>query len=110
MKSRVEDPSLNYFHYLSNGNEQFKSKIIQLLIDELPEEVKQYTKALESKNFYWASEIVHKIKHKIAFFNMEESYRITEDHELALREGKLKNQVEFLEIITIILNFLPNCK
>ena len=106
----MENPSLNYLQNLANGNDQFKSKIIQLLIDELPEEFERYNQAMDSKNYFWASEIVHKIKHKIAFFQMEKSYRITEDHENSLREGKLKYQVEFIEIITKILNFLPNCK
>ena len=106
----MENPSLNYLHNLANGNDQFKSKIIQLLIDELPEEFEIYKQALNSKNYYWASEIVHKIKHKIAFFQMEEAYGITEEHEQALREGKLKYQGEFLDIISKILNFLPKCK
>ncbi|MBN7816327.1 hypothetical protein [Algoriphagus pacificus] len=106
----MENPSLNYLQNLANGNDQFKSKIIQLLIDELPQEFERYNQAMDSKNYFWASEIVHKIKHKIAFFQMEKSYRITEDHENSLREGKLKYQVEFIEIITKILNFLPNCK
>lgn len=106
----MENPSLNYLQNLAKGNDQFKSKIIQLLINELPEEYQLYSHALDSKNYFWASEIVHKIKHKIAFFQMEESYSLTEKHEQALREGKLNYQVEFIEIITKILNFLPNCK
>lgn len=106
----MENPSLEYLQKLSKGNEQFKIKIIQLLIDELPEEFEKYKQALNSKNYYWASEIVHKIKHKIAFFQMENSYQITLNHENSLKEGKLKYQVEFIEIITKILNFLPKCK
>ena len=106
----MEDPSLNYLHSLSNGNELFKNRIIQLFIDELPEEYKTYENALNSKNFFWASEIVHKIKHKIAFLQMDQSYEISEKHELALREGKLKYQTEFIEIISKILKFLTDCK
>ncbi len=106
----MENPSLKYLQILSKGNKQFKSKIINLILEELPEEFDLYKTALESKNYFWASEIVHKIKHKIAFLQMEESYDISEKHELALREGKLKYQGEFLEIITKILKFLPKCK
>lgn len=79
-------------------------------MDELPEEYKTYENALNSKNFFWASEIVHKIKHKIAFLQMDQSYEISEKHELALREGKLKYQTEFIEIISKILKFLTDCK
>ncbi|MBN3582452.1 Hpt domain-containing protein [Algoriphagus aestuarii] len=106
----MDNPSLVYLHSLSNGNESFKNRIIQLFIEELPEELSLYEKALSSKNLFWASEIVHKIKHKIAFLQMEESLEVSEKHELALREGKLKYQREFLDIISKILKFLTDCK
>lgn len=104
-----EIPSLNYLKHLSNGNEKFEGRIIQILVNELPEELENYKNAVKLENYYWAAEIVHKINHKIAFFHMKESYSLTCEHESSLREGKLTHQEEFLEIVIKILKFLPPC-
>ena len=103
----MERPSLKYLKTLSNGNEKFEVKILRILITELPEELDNYKKALKAENYFWAAEIVHKINHKIAFFQMEQGFVLANQHELDLRDGKLNNQEEFLEIVTKILKFLP---
>lgn len=105
----IETPSLQYLHSLAKGNGQFENKIIKVLIKELPYEYEVYQKAIKSKNYFFASESVHKIKHKIAFFQMKNAYSLAEAHELSLREGQLIYQGEFLEIITKIINFLSDC-
>ncbi|MDX5338275.1 MAG: hypothetical protein LPK25_04555 [Cyclobacteriaceae bacterium] len=99
-------PSFGYLDKLSGGNEKFKERIISILLKELPTEYKSYQNALESKNYYWASEIVHRIKQKITFLEMKESFKIADQHENYLREGKLIYLQEFDEIIHKILNFL----
>ena len=63
--------------------------------------------AIRTKNFYWAADIVNKIKQKVAFFQMHASVSISEEHESSLRSGKLKYQSDFQEIVTKILKFLP---
>lgn len=103
----LELPSLSYLKFLSNGNKNFAIKLLQILKDELPEELDSYNKALKSKNHFRAAEIVHKINHKIAFFQMEQSSLLATEHELALREGKLNYQEYFLGIVTKILKFIP---
>ena len=103
----METPSLWYLKELSNGNEKFESKIFKLLLDELPNEYSSYQNAIKTQNYYWASEIVHKIKHKVAFFQMPEALMLTEKHEAALLEGSLNYQLDFQEIINNILKFIP---
>lgn len=99
-------PSFGYLDKLSGGNEKFKEKIITILLEELPTEYTSYKNALESQNYYWASEIVHRIKQKITFLEMNESFKIADRHENSLREGKLIYLQEFEDIIDKILNFL----
>lgn len=103
----IETPSLKYLKELSNGNRNFELRIFKLLLEELPVEYTVYQTAISKKNYYWASESVHKIKHKIAFFQMRESLRLAEKHEVALMSGNLKYQSEFQEIISNILKFIP---
>lgn len=103
----METPSLRYLKELSNGNKDFELKIFKLLLDELPTEYSTYQHAIRTKNYYWASEIVHKIKNKIALFEMSDSLSLAEQHEVALLSGNLKYELDFQEIITEILKFIP---
>lgn len=103
----METPSLDYLKELSCGNKLFEKKILNLLMEELPLEFDAYQQAIQAKNLFLASETVHKIKHKIAFFQMKHALNVTEEHEIALRSGKLNFQVEFQDIVTKILKFLP---
>lgn len=103
----METPSLHYLKELSCGNKLFEKKILKLLIEELPMEYNTYQQAIDSNNYFWASETVHRIKHKIAFFQMQNALNVTEKHEFALRSGKLNFQEEFQDIVTKILKFLP---
>lgn len=103
----METPSLRYLKELSNGNQKFENKIFKLLLDELPNEYSSYQNAISTQNYYWASEIVHKIKHKVAFFQMKEALSLTEKHETALLAGNLNYELDFQDIISNILKFLP---
>ncbi len=103
----METPSLRYLKELSNGNKNFELKIFKLLLDELPTEYSTYQNAIRIENYFWAAEIVHKIKNKIAFFQMREALSLAEKHEVALLTGNLKYELDFQEIIKEILKFLP---
>lgn len=100
------NPSFGYLDNLSGGNEKFKEKIIQILISELAKEHDLLKLAIQGKNYYWATEIVHRIKQKVSFLEMKESYKIVDQFENEIREGKLNNLQKFEEIIQKILNFL----
>ena len=49
------------------------------------------------------------MKHKIAFFQMDLAFSVAEEHELSLLKESLNYDKDFQEIITKILNFLPEC-
>ncbi|SMP36148.1 hypothetical protein SAMN06265367_11238 [Algoriphagus winogradskyi] len=103
----METPSLTYLKDLSKGNKNFEMKIFKILLDELPAEYETYQHAIKTQNYYWAADIVHKIKHKVAFFQMKEALSITEKHETALIAGNTNYQLEFQEVLSNILTFLP---
>ncbi|WP_051287390.1 hypothetical protein [Algoriphagus mannitolivorans] len=99
-------PSFGYLDSLSGGNDKFKEKIIKILISELPKEHDLLKLAIQSDNFFWAAEIVHRIKQKVSFLAMEDAYKVVDQFENEIREGELKNLQKFEEIIHKILNFL----
>ena len=103
----METPSLKYLRELSNGNVIFEKKIFKILIEELPEEYLAYQKAIGEGNLYNAAEIVHKMSHKIAFFQMTASVHVVEKHESDLLNNELNNESEFRDIITNLIKFIP---
>lgn len=103
----METPSFRYLKELSKTNREFEMKISNLILEELSKEYSTYQKANITKNFYWALEILSKMKHKIVYFEMWDAISLSEKHEEALIIGKLKYQNEFEGIINGLLKFLP---
>lgn len=101
----MEQPNLNYILKLSAKSETFKKKIIDIIKNELPVEADAYYMCLRFNKIKEASECVHKIKHKISIYGMENSFYIAQEYENNLREGNLVLQKEFEEILFIIRNF-----
>jgi hypothetical protein len=101
----MEQPNLNYILKLSGKSETFKHKIIDIIKYELPLEIDAYYMCLRLNKIKQVSECVHKIKHKISVYGMENSFYIAEEYENNLREGKTELQKEFEEILIVIRNF-----
>ena len=102
------NPTFSYLDELSGNNRQFKLKIIQMILEDLPKDQDLYHYALSLKNYHWAADIVHRIKQRILFFQMTESLKLADKHENLLREGKATYHTEFNEIVNKILKFLEN--
>jgi len=101
----MEQPNLNYILKLSAQNESFKKKMIDIIKYELPIELEAYYTCLRLNKIKEASECVHKIKHKISVYGMENSFYIAQEYENNLREGNKDLQKEFEETLFIIRNF-----
>lgn len=102
----MEQPNLSYIHSLSGGDKTFEGKLITIIKSEFPEEKNSYFKNIESSNFKEASEIVHKLKHKISILGLEKSYAIATDFENNLIENSDEGKEAFKNILEIITNFL----
>lgn len=102
----LETPNLNYIHELSGGDKEFEEKMLSILKEELPEEIKQYKITVEMKVLKQTAEIVHKLKHKISILGLEKSYDFAVQYEKELLQGSDSKHNEFLEILNTMSNFL----
>jgi hypothetical protein len=82
---QMEKPNLNYINSLSGNDDEFKQIIINTLKNELPIEISEYHSQMKKGSFIDASEIIHKIKHKISIMGMEKSYYLAEEFEFSLK-------------------------
>lgn len=103
----MEKPRLTYIDELSGGDLEFKSTILSVLKKELPQELERYCDAIKERQLSKASEIVHKIKHKISILGLEEGHATATLLENELKEGIMTdNHLSFVQLIKTMLEFL----
>jgi len=102
----MEQPNLSYITQMSNGDKSFEAKLIGIIKEELPKEIKTYFSAVESLNFKEAAQSVHKLKHKIIILGLEKSYKVAEIFEYNLVKENLEAKNDFETILDHMTNFL----
>jgi HPt (histidine-containing phosphotransfer) domain-containing protein len=101
-----ELPNLNYIYKLSAGDSTIKSRLVNILLEEFPQDVRSYYENLKKQDLVEASENVHKIKHKIGLLGLEEGYLLSQKHELSLKENSLFYKEDFEIILKKIADFI----
>jgi HPt (histidine-containing phosphotransfer) domain-containing protein len=104
----MEKPNLNYIDEISHGDEHFKNKIISLLKEELPQEIKAYQDNFKAENYEAAAGNVHKLKHKIAILGVPKAQIITSQFERNLKNNNPTLNLDFDTIIKNISKFVEN--
>jgi len=84
----MESPNLDYIKKLAAGDIEFEKKIIEILKNELPEEIKLYESFVFQNNYKDTADLVHKLKHKISILGLVNSYKIAVDFENNLLKKK----------------------
>ncbi len=74
--------------------------------DEFPIEKSEYLDSIENHQTEEASQIVHKLKHKMNILGLEESYKTAVIFEEELRLGNMRLKNDFMKIMTTIENYL----
>jgi len=98
--------NLSYLKELSDGDEVFEKKLLDILKVELPDEIEEYQNNIRSNSLFLVAENVHKLKHKISILGLEKSYEIASDYERNLKSDKLDLQVEFEEVLNNMIEIL----
>lgn len=99
-------PNLKYIKQISFGNVEFQKIIINTIKKEFPKEKEQYQENLKTKKYTQLAMDVHKIKHKINIFGLNESYKIAMEYEKNLKNNSTNLSVEFELILKTITSFL----
>ena len=102
----MEQPNKFYIESISDGDSDFEKKLIEIIKKEFPEEKKTYNNNVSRRKNKLTAENVHKLKHKISIFGLEEGYRTAVEFENNLREGSYELKDEFEAILLTITNYL----
>lgn len=102
----MEQPNLNYIDELSGDDLEFKTKLIEILKKELPQERKGYLEEMGDSNFLQAAQSVHKLKHKISILGLKKSYYIAAEYEDNLKNNSTNLDADFENILKSMQEFV----
>lgn len=97
---------MSYINELSGDNVEFKNRIISILKEELPEEIRQYIQHKEQADFVQMHQMVHKLKHKITVLGLEKSYYLAGEYETNLKNKTTELQSEFENVLEVMQEFV----
>ena len=106
IKIMSEMPNFNYIDQLADGDEAFKSKLLQVIKNEFPLELEQYHEAVSSSDLSKIASVVHKLKNKISMLGLESSYLIAQEYEESLKQNRTSKKENFEEVLTLMTNFI----
>ena len=101
-----EMPNFNYIDQLADGDESFKSKLLQVIKNEFPLELEQYREAVSYSDLSRIASVVHKLKNKISMLGLESSYLIAQEYEESLKQNKTSKNESFEEVLTLMTDFI----
>lgn len=100
------NPNLKYIEEISGEDPAFQEKFINIIKKEFPLEKAKYLENLKAKNYKQLAMDVHKIKHKINIFGLNEGYKIAKEYEENLQNNNTHLSNEFDIILKKITSFL----
>lgn len=102
----MEQPTLDYLKRLSNGDEGIYQTLIGVIKKEFPVEKESYLSSVQAKDYKLIEENVHRLKHKINVFGLEDSYKTANKFEQNLRNKSFELKEDFDKVLSLISNFI----
>ncbi len=92
--------NLDYLDLMSDGDQDMKKVMLEMLLDELPSEIKKMRPLMEAKDWNNLKEVSHKMKSTLAFVGNEEMTIANRVVEQISKD--LENFEELPELIAIL--------
>lgn len=102
----METPNTTYIDSVAGNDESFRSKFIDILKKEYPEEYAHYQNVYAEKDFRETASIVHKLKHKLNVCGMQEGYRLAVKYEEELKLESDRFHEEFFKVLQEVDKFI----
>lgn len=105
---KLEKPNTSYIDQLSVDDIAFKNKFINLIKKELTVEIDSYKKAISNKEYLKASQLVHRLKHKVSILGLKKGYNLALDFENELKENtnSFASKEKFDKMLNKMVKFL----
>jgi len=100
------NPNSEYIDKLSGSDGEFRARLIELLKQEWPLEVDEYRIQVKEQNWEKAGAAVHKLKHKISIFGLEDGYQVARELEYQYKENQDTPREAFDLVVEVITQYL----
>lgn len=110
MMNEVEQPNIDFFEKLAQGDISFKKKLIETLKQDFFDDYKNYNTKLVEQDYSQIKFYVHRIKHKIGILGLKESFKMATQYEEELKLNNLNLKSEFEKTLKKIKVFLNQKK
>lgn len=104
----MEQPNLEVIKEIAENDLDFQNSILSILKKEFSLEAEQYEKAFKINSLEEASDVVHKLKHKISLLNLSQGVELAANHEKELKKGKTDLHEDFKKVLNKISVYLYN--
>ena len=91
--------NLDYMDMMSDGDESMKKIMLEMLLEELPQEIQKMTELLAQKNWNTLASVSHKMKSTLAFVGNEEMTAANKKIELTAKSDPSRDSLEELMIV-----------
>lgn len=96
----MKKTDLTYLEQLANGSNTFMAEMIQLFLQQTPEEIRRMKKSMAEKDWKTLGGVLHKIKPSITFVGLKDIEDVVKTAEdFAFRESNLERLPEMIQTI-----------
>ncbi len=106
----MEKPNTSYIDQLSRDDIVFRDTFISLIKTELTVEIDSYKKAISNKEYLKASQLVHRLKHKVSILGLKNGYNLALSFENELKENtnSFASKEKFDKMLSKMVKFLED--
>lgn len=98
--------NLDYLDLMADGDDDMKATMVEMLVDEIPEEMDKMKKACNAADWNELKEVSHKMKSTLAFVGNDEMTEANKELEEVGKTGGA-NAAKAPELIDILFDIYP---
>jgi len=83
--------NFDYINEICGNDKEYKIHLIGILFSELQKELKVFLEVSIKPDYVKTHEIIHKTKHKINMFKLEDFYQFIIEFDLNIKTGKMNS-------------------
>jgi len=100
--------NLDYLNMMSDGDDDMKATMIEMLVEEIPEEMEKMKQLHAEANWNELREVSHKMKSTLGFVGNDAMTEANKEIEDIAKTGGVEGGAKLPELLAVLLNIYPN--